>query len=255
MKTILNIVHKTWRPVLTLLAFYPLARIIYTQWDDIRTVLSNIRWDLFLLSLFLLFLALPLMASISWVSLRFLDIDLPSKKVFSIYFISQLAKYLPGGIWAFPGRMLAYQAVGVEHSRSIASVFREVSALVLASIAVSLLVVFQNVPISSQWQWALLVGGVACILAILFTQTPWFWRMLKKLNVRKITSLPLTADENDSHLTSLKWLPVAIIAGIVFWLAMGIPFQQLGRSISQEAYTLTWTETAAIFSLAWTVGS
>jgi hypothetical protein len=35
---------------------------------------------------------------------------------------------------------------------------------------------------------------------------------------------------------------------------MGIPFQQLGRAVSQESYTLTWTETAAIFSLAWTVG-
>jgi len=254
MKTIQNIVHKIWRPVLTLLVFYPLARIIYNDWDEIQTVLSNIQWDLFLLSLFLLFLILPLMASISWVSLRFLDIDLPSKKVFSIYFISQLAKYLPGGIWAFPGRMLAYQAVGVEQSRSIASVFREVSALVLSSIAVSLLVVFQNIPISNQWQWALLIGGVASILAILITQTPWFWHLLKKLNIRKITSLPLSADGNGNQQTSLKWLPVAIFAGIVFWLAMGIPFQQLGRAVSQESYTLTWTETAAIFSLAWTVG-
>jgi uncharacterized membrane protein YbhN (UPF0104 family) len=254
MKKIQNIIHKTWRPVLTLLAFYPLARIIVTDWEEIRIVLSNIRWDLFLLSLFLLFLILPLMASISWVSLRFLGSELPSKKVFSIYFISQLAKYLPGGIWAFPGRMLAYQSVGVEQSRSIASVFREVSALVLASIAVSLLALFQDIPISTQWQLALIVGGVASILAIIVTQTPWFWHLLTKLKIRKITSLPMSADDNSYQVTSLKWLPVAFFAGVIFWMAMGIPFQQLSRAVSPELYTLSWVGTAAVFSLAWTVG-
>ena len=164
MKKIQNIIRKTWRPILTLLAFYPLIRIIIIYRNDIRVVLSNIRWDLLLLSLLLLFLVLPLMASISWISLRYLDNALPSKKVVSIYFISQLAKYLPGGIWAFPGRMIAYQAVGVEQSSSIASVFREVSALVLSAIAVSLLVIFQDIPISNQLQWALIAGSIACII-------------------------------------------------------------------------------------------
>jgi glycosyltransferase 2 family protein len=254
MKTILNVFHKTWRPVLTLLAFYPLVRIIISDWIDIRIVLSNIRWELLLLSLFLLFLVLPLMASISWVSLRFLDIALPSKKVISIYFLSQLTKYLPGGIWAFPGRMIAYQAVGVEQSRSIASVFREVSALVLASITVSLLVVFQDIPLSKQMQFALIVGLVASILAILITQMSWFWRLLKALRIRKIALLTMSDGENNNNLTSLKWLPGAFFAGLIFWLAMGIPFQQLCRAISPESYTLSWVGTAAVFALAWTVG-
>jgi uncharacterized membrane protein YbhN (UPF0104 family) len=254
MKTIQNIIRKTWRPILTLLAFYPLVRIIIIYRNDFRVVLSNIRWDLFLLSLLLLFLVLPLIASISWISLRFLNIDIASKKVVSIYFISQLAKYLPGGIWAFPGRMLAYQAVGVEQSRSIVSVFREVSALLLASIAVSLLVVFQDIPISDQMQLALIGGVIACIGAILLTQTSWFWRLLKSLKIRKFALLNAAESENSNHLTSFKWLPGAFLAGLTFWLAMGIPFQQLSRAISPESYTLSWVGTAAVFALAWTVG-
>lgn len=254
MKTIQNIIRKIWRPALTLLAFYPLVRIVIIYRNDVRTVLANVRWDLFLLSLLLLFLVLPLIASISWISLRFLDIHIPSKKVVSIYFISQLAKYLPGGIWAFPGRMIAYQAVGVEQSRSIASVFREVSALVLASIAVSLLVFFQNIPISNQLHWVLIFGAAACIVAILLTQTPWFWSLLKKFKLRKFSSFPLAGGEDSRHLTSFKWLPGAFIAGVIFWLAMGIPFQQLSRAISPESYSLSWVGTAAVFALAWTVG-
>jgi len=254
MKTILNLGRKLWRPVLTLAAFYPLVRIFVTDWADIRIVLSNIRWDLLLLSMLLLFLVLPLMASISWISLRFLNIDLASRKVVSIYFISQLAKYLPGGIWAFPGRMVAYRAAGVEQSRSIASVFREVSALVLASVAVSLLIVFQDIPISKQVQWALIIGGAASILAILITQTAWFWRVLKALKVSKFSILAGSSGENSEQLTSLKWLPGAFVAGLIFWLAMGIPFLQLSRAVSPQAYTLSWVGTAAVFALAWTVG-
>jgi len=254
MKTLLNIFHKVWRPVLTLLAFYPLVRIIVTDWNEIRIVLSSIHWELFLLSLFLLFLVLPLMASISWVSLRSLDVELSSKKVISIYFVSQLAKYLPGGIWAFPGRMIAYQAVGVEQSRSIVSVFREVSALVLASIAVSLLIVFQDIPLPNQLQWALLAGGVSSIFAIIITQTSWFWHSLKKLKIRKITMIPMSASDNSNQLTSLKWLPGAFFSGLVFWLAMGIPSLLLSRAVSPESYTLSWVGTAAVFALAWTVG-
>ncbi len=254
MKTILNLANKLWRPVLTLAAFYPLVRILVADWDDIRTVLSNIRWDLLLVSLLLLFIVLPLMASISWISLRFLNSDLASRKVVSIYFISQLAKYLPGGIWAFPGRMIAYRAAGVEQSRSIASVFREVSALVLASVAVSLLIVFQDFPISKLVQWALIIGCVASILAILATQTAWFWRILKTLKVSNLSMFPSPSGDQTGQLTSLKWLPGAFLAGLVFWLAMGIPFQQLSRAVSPQAYTLSWVGTAAVFALAWTVG-
>lgn len=254
MKTIRRLIHKLWRPVLTLLAFYPLVRILVTDWDDIQTVLSNIRWDLLLISLLLLFLILPIMAAISWISLRYLEVGLPYKKVFSIYFISQLAKYLPGGIWAFPGRMIAYQTVGVDQSRSIASVFREVSALLLSSIAVSLLIVFQEIPLSNIMKWALIVGAIVSILAILVTQTPWFWRLLASLKIRKSVTLPLPLNESESPLVSFKWIPAAVVAGLVFWLAMGFPFQFLSRAISPQSSTLSWIGATAIFALAWTVG-
>jgi uncharacterized membrane protein YbhN (UPF0104 family) len=253
-KTIRRLIHKLWRPVLTLLAFYPLAHILVTDWVDIQTVLSNIRWDLLLIALLILFLILPLIAVISWISLRYLDIGLPPKKIFSIYFISQLAKYLPGGIWAFPGRMIAYQTVGVDQSRSIASVFREVSALLLTSIAVSLLIVFQEIPLSNLMKWALIAGAIVSILAILITQTPWFWRLLASLKIRKSRVIPFPFDEGKHFLVSFKWIPAAVGAGLIFWLAMGFPFQFLIRAISPQSSTLSWIGAAAIFALAWTVG-
>ena len=253
-KSIRRLINKLWRPVLTLLAFYPLVHILVTDWEDIQTVLSNIRWDLLLIALSLLFLILPIMAIISWISLRYLEVGLPYRKVFSIYFISQLAKYLPGGIWAFPGRMIAYQTVGVDQSRSIASVFREVSALLLTSIAVSLLIVFQEIPLSNIMKWALIVGAIISILAILVTQTPWFWRLLASLKIRKHNIIPFQLDEGNRSLVSFKWIPAAAGAGLVLWLAMGFPFQFLSRAISPQSFTLSWIGAAAIFALAWSVG-
>jgi uncharacterized membrane protein YbhN (UPF0104 family) len=254
MKKIQHLIRKIWRPVLTLLAFYPLVHILVTDWEDIQEVLSNIRWDLLVISLLLLFLILPMMAAISWISLRYLEAHVPSKKVFSIYFISQLGKYLPGGIWAFPGRMLAYQSVGVEQSRSIASVFREVSALLLTSITVSLLIIFQEVSLSSIMKWALIAGAIISIVVILVTQTFWFWRLLASLKIRKTATLPLPFTESDRPLVSFKWIPAAVSAGLVFWLAMGFPFQYLSRAISPQSSSLSWIGAAAIFALAWTVG-
>jgi len=194
------------------------------------------------------------MASISWVSLRYLEVRIPSKIIFSIYFISQLAKYLPGGIWAVPGRVIAYQSAGVDQSRSITSVFREVSALLLTSIAVSLLIIFQKIPLSNLMRWALIAGSVVSILAILITQLPWFWRFLASLKIRKSTINPLPFDESKSPLISFKWIPAAVFAGLVFWLAMGLPFQILSRAISPQAFSLSWIGSAAIYALAWTVG-
>ena len=58
----------------------------------------------------------------------------------------------------------------------------------------------------------------------------------------------------EAHTTfSLRWLPLALIASLVFWLGTGLAFLQLVRAID-PATTLTWIQASSIFALAWCVG-
>src|SRR3990172_1456090 len=112
-------------------ALAPLALAMSKSWREVQAALTHINWSYFIFSQAILFLVMPLMASISWFTVRRLTNVLGVYQAIRLYFISQLPKYLPGGIWAFPGRMVAYQRAGVDRTKSVVSVFREVTAVFL----------------------------------------------------------------------------------------------------------------------------
>ncbi len=115
--------------------------MLYQNWPAVITALQGLDWLRLVFSLLELLLVLPMMASISWVCLRSLGANLPVRQVFSLYFITQLPKYLPGGVWAFPGRMVAYRLSGLSDAYAILSVFREVAALFLGAVMVGAIAV------------------------------------------------------------------------------------------------------------------
>src|SRR3990170_3257051 len=186
-------------------ALAPLALAMSKSWREVQAALTHINWSYFIFSQAILFLVMPLMASISWFTVRRLTNVLGVYQAIRLYFISQLPKYLPGGIWAFPGRMLAYQRVGVDRIKSIVSVFREVTALFLGGATIALLGLSQGLPASGDLRLLLGIGIARSILVLLLTQLPWFWRLLSSIRVLRSTAVPMLeiADQD----VSLVWVP------------------------------------------------
>lgn len=266
---------KNWRAVtaflraavvLALLA--PLGYAIYQQWAEVRQVLAQVNWLQASLGWAILMLAQPLMGAISWIVLRFLKQDFTYWRITAVYFISQAAKYLPGGIWAFPGRVAAYQAIGVEKSASVISLVQEVGALFLGAAALGIAGIYNGLRIELWVRTATLVGALVCLAAVLLSQHPLAWRALSrarrafealKLRFKKGRPRPTnpTAAEQSASPTeafSVAWAPASLLISLIFWLLVGVGFYYLAISVAPQLRQLTWLQAASIFALAWCAG-
>jgi uncharacterized membrane protein YbhN (UPF0104 family) len=239
------------RLLVLIAALAPLAYALAKSWRDVEVALARVNWPGFILAQLLLFLVMPLMASISWLTVRRLTDVIGLYKAVRLYFISQLPKYLPGGIWAFPGRMVAYQRVGVERTKAVVSVFREVTALFLGGAAIALLGLAGGLPASGDLRLLLGIGAAGSILVLLLTQTPWFWRLLSSIPILRSSSLPIL--EISAADISLSWLPSAFLMSCLFWLALGVGFRYLVMAIS-PGVSISWIGASSAFAFAWCVG-
>ena len=230
----------------------PLAYALYKQWVGVRATLTSIDWQNVAIGTLIQLVGLPVMGMISWVVLRYLNAHQPLLRVTGIYFISQLAKYLPGGIWAFPGRAVAYQAVGVEKVASILSVMREVIGLFLGASVVGLLGLLQGLPISDWINITTIFGILICIILVILTQIPGFWGFLKRFKFLQKTNLAIF--ETRQSRLDLRWLGYTLFLSLIYWIITGISFYYITVAVTPNGYSLNWLQSASIFSLAWCAG-
>jgi hypothetical protein len=191
--------------------------------------------------------------SIPWTSLRHLGSSFSYFKATAIYFFTQIFKYLPGGIWAFPGRVVVYQLLGVGSAQSLVSVFRETAAMFLGAALVGLTGLLQGLSLSEDIRIAIGLGIVACAVVILLLQIPWVWKAFSSFKVLSKSTFSAYYDVSPKQ-RNLTWLPWTLLGSVCFWLLFGLPFQQLALAVYPQATGLTWLEASAIFSLAWCAG-
>jgi uncharacterized membrane protein YbhN (UPF0104 family) len=230
----------------------PLGYALYKQWIGVQTTLLTIDWVNFAVGSLLQLAGLPLMGLISWIVLRYLNSQMPLLRAVGIYFLSQLAKYLPGGIWAFPGRAVAYQAAGVDRVASVLSVMREVIGLFLGAAVMGLLGLMQGLPVSKWINLTTLAGILICIVLVVLTQLPDFWKIIKR--IKFLNKINLSVFEAKQSQRDLRWLGYTFLVSLVYWLITGIGFYYIAVAVTPRAATLTWLQASSIFSLAWCVG-
>lgn len=241
------------RILLTLLAVTPFAYSLHKEWPSFQNALQTADWGTYLGAQLLLIPIMFLMGVLPWISLRFLGESFSLWKATGIYFFTQLFKYLPGGFWAFPGRMAAYRFLGVGQAQSVVSVFREIIALFLGAAAIGLIGLLQGLSIGGAWQLALGVGILVSIAALVLTQLPWFWKVLSSIRWFRASSISAYASLDRKYI-NFNWLPRALLASVLFWLLFGFSFRQLAVAIHPEAQALSWIEASSIFALAWCAG-
>ncbi len=248
-----RVVQTGIRTLLIFAAISPLGYTVYKEWPEIRVSVQEVDWGPFSVALLVLLPVMAAVGSIPWASLRHLGNPFSYPKATGVYFFTQVFKYLPGGIWAFPGRVAVYQLLGVGSAQSVISVFRETAAMFLGAAAIGLLGLFQGFSLSSNLRWAIGVGTLVCAVVILLIQIPWTWKILSRFKL--FSSSPLASyGEVDSKRRDITWLLWTFLGSAAFWFLFGLPFRQMAVAVYPQIASLSWLEASSIFALAWCAG-
>jgi hypothetical protein len=223
---------------------------IAKHWNRLDEFTYEVHWTylgLSILSLLASMLLLPL-ALRNIVGLLKYEISL--KRMCMILFYSQIAKYLPGGIWGYLGRVYLYKREGMNGSDAFACVFLETILILISGIIVFCISLFFGDEILSvEWvpreHFNEIV--IATMLILLLVVHPKVLSLLWRLMPARFSEEKLKLKYSYSSVLR----PALLL--ITFWLGVGGGFWLLVRSFYQiDVYMLPMA--AGAYVLAWIMG-
>jgi glycosyltransferase 2 family protein len=242
---------KRYLKLLVLLVItYFFAFYLYDNWNKINEFRCDINWFYLALSsltLLLTFFLLP-------VSLRnvvcFFNCDISLKKMSIIFYGSQFAKYLPGGIWGYVGRVYLYRKESMSVINASKSVLLETLLILASGLFVSLccLCFFDNHLLPNHIPTGhLRAAGIVFFIVLLVVMNPTVLNRFLKVVPKRFKSEDLMF---DFHYSALVRPSLCLVA---FWMGIGIGFWLLIKSFIQIEPSLLPVTTGA-FILSWIIG-
>lgn len=138
-----------------------LGRNIYDQWRSLGAIsLGKQSWLLLSMATLVTLLAHSWAGYIWWLTLKFLDQGLPLQQILPVYLKTNIAKYLPGSIWHYYGRVWAVTKSGGSRNAAMASVLLEPLLMAAAALTIALL----GIP---ETFWILTLLGLGIVLMAL----------------------------------------------------------------------------------------
>jgi len=210
----------------------------------------NIDWSYLSLSLLTLVISLFFLPLALRNIVGILKYRISIKKMCFVLFYSQIAKYLPGGIWGYVGRVYLYKKEGMSARDATACVFLETLLVLLSGIFVfSMSLCFLDRIPSIEFivnKYANETGIIVLIASPLLLH-PKILNLLWGLIPERISKDRLQFDY--SYFSLLK--PVLFL--ILFWLGIGVGFWLLVRSFFYVNLNLL-PMAIGVYVLAWIVG-
>jgi len=134
-----KIIKRILQVLLIVVIFYFLARNLYLNWNKIVQYDWNINYY-FLAYSFLLLMVGSFLIALGWnLILRVLGGKLGYKRALKIFFITDLAKYVPGKVWTIVGKVYLCAKEGIPIAKTSASVVIQPLIQVIAGILMFLL--------------------------------------------------------------------------------------------------------------------
>lgn len=205
--------------------FYVIGRLV-KDWPDASEALThaNVRW----VGLAVVLASLG-MSSMGWgwrYVMRLLGVRVPARRVIAWYFVGEMGKYLPGGIWPVLGRGELARRGGVPRTRAYSSVAMSLAVLYLAAMFVA--TGFLPFALSgggfNPWMLFLLALPVGVIL-LNHTVLGWLVGVAAKVTKRDIEiEIP---QWRDSLLLVARYVPTWFLVGTATWA--------IARSLTPEA--------------------
>ncbi len=236
------------RAIIILIPIFFLGQSLISNWKAVQQTAVAMNWGLFILSSIILAVAFIFIPLPTYFSLRSQTKAVTPRDTFVIYFMSQLAKYLPGGLWAIPGRAFAYQQrFSIQPAVGFYLVIWEVLTFSIGAFLIGILNISPPIELAFlPFVLALalmgLVGGMVCFQ---FSATKRFIANNRIGLLRRLQVIPQVRLTTLSNMT-LSTIPFWIINGIGFYFLIGMT-----RMIDAP---ITWTQASSIFAMAWLTG-
>ena len=247
------------RPWITCLSLGFLMAALLSHGRQMRqTNLDSQGWLWLLLGVGCCLLSL-VVSGLAWVViLRWLGLRPRSTPVVSLYILTNLRKFLPGGIWHLASRVQALRqpnaALGAAAATGTALLAVLIEPLLAATAALAL------VPLGG-WQNGL---GLLSLLPLALLAPRWLNPLLLRLERGKASQLGLNAAETAAEsgpeepaalragqLKAYPWLPLVAQVAFVLLRFAGLACCVWAFDLQQTLPWLTWL---SAFALAWTIG-
>ena len=246
-------VRKTLQIIFILGSFFFLGKRLYSHWQEARQVLFQVDWAVFSIAF------LVLLLSYLFRPLGFLCFSRGGFQAISYqqsgraYFLSQLTKYLPGGIWVFPSRVVLLSEMGIDVGFSSLGLAFESVAMLLSSLFVGLTFFAQGLP-SDSWLYQArlpaLLGGFG--FAVLLVVLPELVAKVRPAWMDKMSYLAALGRVSlKNRVLNLVW---AVLVYGLMWIVTGISFYGLILALGADKTDLPFFATIGLFSLSWAGG-
>lgn len=222
------------------LAVYAVQR----EWDDLVPALRELPVGLVLGSaaVGVVYLLLTMM---SWRAvLADLGSPLGPRATFGVFFVSQLGKYVPGGVW----NVVAAGELGADHQiprrRSLSAMLVTVFVSVVSGLAVgvpTLAATAGGLQGAYRWLWLLL----PVLLALL--APPVMNRVLARV-------MRLARRDPLEHPLTTRGTFAAVAWAVAAWCTVGVQVWLLALGTGVEATPASWARVTGAYAVAWVVG-
>jgi hypothetical protein len=228
---ILNVLKWVWIVAVILGAGY----YFYKNYQKISVYLETISAWRIALSFIFLFLGKFALSDLTRLSLRKIDVDLDYKDALTITSITQLGKYLPGGIWHIAGKFGIYKARKITTKKSTGAIIFEnmwllSSALVIGATCLlissqDVLCDFNNVFCSSITNRTIMIG-LPILWVIVLILVDYFIFKNKRYTIK------------DFLFLVVEMLVIWVSFGISFWLVF--PLHSGFEMAITGAFSISW---------------
>ena len=220
--------------------FQALAR----NWDEIAAYQWRIDWAWLLAAQGLLLLQSLLLASIWWYALRLMGAATPWRLGVSLWLKTQIARYVPGGVWDIAGRLALGHQEGLSVRALSASMVLEMALQVLSASLFLLLVPLLRGEMISDAYWPVaVILTVACLLVA----TPPVFSRLINLALKLLRRPPLAIQMTYRDMAML------LAARLLGHLLLGIGFVFFARGVTE----ISWSQAPVMMAAyvgAWLIG-
>ncbi|MFD2670882.1 lysylphosphatidylglycerol synthase transmembrane domain-containing protein [Marinicrinis sediminis] len=230
----------TLNALILAVAFYFLFTKVNMTFSDIWNFLLHAnRWFYLSLVVFTLFLV---MQAWNWVQI----LNHPGRliaqtKGLLIYINSQFAKYIPGGVWNYVGRIYMTSQAGVALPHQMLTIFYENVLLVMAA-AIYAVYLLYLLNMLSLFGMILCFIGFGLFYVFYNPVTRWSEKRLRKF--KRFRELQLTLPRKTFFTFLTYFLISHFIMGLAYWMLL--------KSFGLEDVSLFFA--AGTFALAWLVG-